>query len=315
MSNESVVSAIKKAKTIAIISHMNPDGDTVGSSLALYKAIKMYGGEPYIFCSDQPKGNISTLKYVENYNTKSLDKYDLSIAVDCASEDRLADMMAEYKKGRHTAIIDHHKTNNGFADYCYIAHEAAATAQIMYNVINSLGVMDDEIASLLYTGLVTDSGGFTYSSVTPDTMRVAGELLHYDIKAHLICEKFLKSTTMNKYKLKTRVLSAAKFYEDGQVGVITFRAKDFDETGTDNSATEGIINNIRNIEGVRVAIAISEVKDKDFKVSIRTDDSIDSTHIVYLFGGGGHKNAAGCRLSGYYEDVLDKLLKAARDEL
>lgn len=315
MSVESVVSAIKNAKTIAIISHINPDGDTVGASLALYKAIKMYGGKPYIFCSDELKNKVATMSGAEYYNTEKLDKYDLAIAVDCADMERMGDAVIEFKRAKHTACIDHHKTNRGYAENIYVEPTAAATTQIMYNVVTALGGLNDEIAKLLYTGLVTDSGGFTFSNVTPDTMRVAGELLKYNIEAHLICEQFLKNIRYNTFKLKTRVLEKAKFYDDNTIGIITFRQEDFDATGTDSSCTEGIINNIRNIDGVKVAVSISEVKDKDFKISIRTGDEVDSSKIVYFFGGGGHKNAAGCRLSGFYEDVVDKILKAVRDEI
>lgn len=312
---ESIVDAIKKAKTIAIISHVSPDGDTVGSGLALFKAIELYGGKPYIFCDDQIKGRVASLSGVEKYNIESLEYYDLAISVDCADIERMGYSIQEYYKGSKTINIDHHRTNRRVADINYVNINAAATTQIMYNVLTELVEINAEIAGLLYSGLVSDSGGFTFSSVTPDTMRVAGELLKYDINASEICTHFLRKTKLDTYRLKNRVLSKTKFYDDNTIGIISFRLDDFEATGTDTSCTEGIINNVLNIDCVRVAVSISEVKDKDFKVSFRTGDETDSSKIVYIFGGGGHRNAAGCRLSGYYEDVVDRILKAIRDEI
>ena len=312
---ESIVSAIKKAKTIAIISHVSPDGDTVGSGLALFKAIEMYGAKPYIFCDDEIKGKVKMLDGVDKFNTEYLDCYDLSISVDCADVERMGNSIREFNRGRKTINIDHHKTNRKSADMNYVDIYSASTTQIMYNIVSSLVDIDKDIAGLLYCGLVTDSGGFTFSSVTSDTMRVASELLKFDIRASDIATHFLRSTKLNTFRLKTRVLDKAKFYDDDTISIISFRLDDFAATSTDSSSTEGIINNILNVDSVKVAVSISEVKDKDFKVSFRSDDTVDSSKIVMMFGGGGHKNAAGCRLSGFYEDVIDRILKAVRDEI
>lgn len=315
MQYTNVINAIKKAQTIAIISHINPDGDTVGSSLAIYKALKMYGKTPYIFCDDEITGKISVLSGAENYNKESLPKYDLSISVDCADMERMGNSIFEYKKGRQKMDIDHHKTNCKYGDINLVEHTAAATAQIVAKLLDEMGLLNDEIAKLLYSGLVTDSGGFTFSNVTPETMVVASMLLKYDIKAYEICEHFLKKTKLEVFKLKSKVLEKAKFYDENTIGIITFLQKDFDETNTDSSNTDGIINNIINIENIKVAVSISEVGKMNYKVSFRTGEDVDSSRIAMVFGGGGHKNAAGCRISGYYEDVVDKILKAVRDEI
>lgn len=309
------INEIQKAKTIAIISHINPDGDTVGSSLAIYKALQMCGKKPYIFCDDKIAGKISVLNGVELYNSEMLDKYDLSIAVDCADVERMGYSYSEFKKGKRKMMIDHHKTNCKYADVNILDINSAATAQITTFLLDEMGLLDTEIAKLLYSGLVTDSGGFSFSSVTTQTMQAASILLHYDIKAHEICEHFMKKIKYNVYKLKSRVLNNAKFYDDNTIGMITFTQDDFEATGTDNTCTEGIITNIINIIGVKVALSISEVGNKSYKISIRTGEDVDSSKIAQVFGGGGHKNAAGLRLSGFYEDVVEKLLKAVRDEI
>lgn len=315
MDYQNIIKEIKKANTIAIISHINPDGDTVGSALAIFTALKMYGKKPYIFCDDEIAGKISILPEVENYNTDKLDRYDLAIAVDCADIERLGYSVSEFKKGRRKMVIDHHKTNRKFGDINLLDINAAATAQIATFLLDEMGLLNETIAKLLYSGLVTDSGGFSFSSVTSETMRAAGILLRYDIEAHKISEHFLKKIKFNVYKLKARVLENAKFYDDNTIGIISFLKADFDATGTDTNCTEGIINNIINVIGVKVAVSISEVAGKNFKISVRTGDEVDSSKIALMFGGGGHKNAAGFRLNGYYEDVVERILKAVRDEI
>ncbi len=315
MDYQNIIKEIKKANTIAIISHINPDGDTVGSSLAIYKALEMYGKKPYIFCDDPINGKISIFADKDKYNIDKLNKYDLSIAVDCADMERMGQSISEFRKGRCKMVIDHHKTNRKYGDVNLLDIKAAATAQIVTFLLDQMNLLNKDIAELLYSGLVTDSGGFSFSSVTSETMIAASILLRYDIKAYEISEHFLKKIGMNIYKLKSRVLEKAKFYDNNTIGIITFRQSDFDATGTDSSSTEGIINNIINVIGVKVAVAVSEVADKSFKVSIRTGEDVDSSKIALVFGGGGHKNAAGLRISGFYEDVIDKLLKAVRDEI
>lgn len=310
-----VISAIDRAKTIAIISHISPDGDTVGTSMALYKALKMYGKQPYIFCDDPISGKISVLDKDNVYNRSKADTYDLSIAVDCADIERLGMSVSEFKRGKNTLVIDHHRTNTKFGKYNLVDIGAAATAQIVTFLLHNMHLLNDDIAKLLYCGLVTDSGGFSFSNVGEQTMKAAAILQRYDIEAHKICDHFLKKIGMNIYKLKCRVLDKAKFYDDDTIGVITFRKADFEATGTDNTATEGIINNIINIIGVKVAVSISEFNENNYKISVRSVDGVDSSKIALEFGGGGHKNAAGFRLSGFYEDVVEKILRAVRNNI
>lgn len=315
MNYQNAIKEIKRANTIAIISHINPDGDTVGSSLAIFKALKMYGKKPYIFCDDAIDGKISVLSGVENYNSQRLEKYDLSIAVDCGDTERMGYSISEFKKGKIKLAIDHHKTNNKYGDINLVDTNAAATAQIATFLLDEMGLLNEEIAKLLFCGLVTDSGGFSFSSVTSETMLAAGILLKYNINGFKIFEYFLKKIDFNVYKLKSKVLEATKFYDNNTIGIMTFRQVDFDETATSPANTEGIINNIINVNGVRVAVAICEVGINSYKVSIRTGEDVDSSRIALVFGGGGHKNAAGFRLNGFYEDVVDKILKAVRDEI
>lgn len=314
------INAVQKANIVSIISHQNPDGDTCGSALALYRALKLFGKQVYIYCDSVIKDSLTVLKGYENYNASEAVKCDLAIACDCADADRMGVYLDMYKKARIKVDIDHHKTNNNYGNINIIEAGVSATCEVMYKVIKALDEVkpcfDDTVAELLYSGLVTDSGGFTFSSVSSQTHAIASELKKYNFDSSAICEHFLKNVPFNTFRLRARVWSQAKFFCDNKIGMIVFTQQDFKETSTYPDNTEGAINFIRDIEGVEVAVAITELESKNsFKVSIRTSDRVDASRITMIFGGGGHKNAAGCRISGFFEDVKDKLIKACRDEL
>ena len=318
---EDFIKAVNSSETIAIISHQNPDGDTCGSALALYRALKLYGKEKvYIFCDSNIKNSLKVLDGSEHYNECEVSKCDLAIACDCADMDRMGKYLELFNKARIRVDIDHHKTNSRYGSINFIEAGISATCEVMYKIIKALDeahhCLDDTVAKLLYSGLVTDSGGFTFSSVSSQTHFIASELIKYDFSASDICEYFLKTVPMNTFLLRARVLSLAKFYENGKIGLIVFTQEDFDATNTSAENTEGAINFIRDVEGVEIAVAITQTPNpNNFKISVRTSDNVDSTRITMFFGGGGHKNAAGCRISGFLEDVKDKVLKACRDEL
>ena len=318
---EEFIKAVDKSDSICLISHQNPDGDTCGSALALYRALKLYGKEcVYIYCDSVFRNSLLTLEGIEDYNKTQVDKCDMAIACDCAEYDRMGAYLSLFNKAKIRINIDHHKTNSRYGNINIIEAGVSATCEVMYKIIKALdqkkSCLDDTVAKLLYSGLVTDSGGFTFSSVSSQTHEVASKLIAYDFSASDICEHFLKNVSLNVFNLRMRVLSKAKFFQDGKLGLIYFSQDDFLATGTAAEDTEGAINYIRDIDTVEVAVAITQTKQSNsYKVSIRTSDRVDASRIASVFGGGGHKNAAGCRISGFFEDVKDKLLKACSDEL
>ncbi|MDE5755855.1 MAG: bifunctional oligoribonuclease/PAP phosphatase NrnA [Clostridia bacterium] len=318
---EEFIKAVDNSNTICLMSHQNPDGDTCGSALALYRALKLYGKEQvYIYCDGVFRNSLLVLEGIDEYNMTQIDKCDLAIACDCAEYDRMGAYLNLFNKAKIRVDIDHHKTNSRYGNINLIEPGVSATCEVMYKIIKAMDekkpCLDDTVAKLLYSGLVTDSGGFTFSSVSNQTHEIASKLIKYNFSASDICEHFLKSVSLNVFNLRMRVLSKAKFYQDGKIGMIYFSQEDFIETDTAPEDTEGAINYIRDIDTVEVAVAITQTKQSNsYKVSIRTSDRVDSSRIAEVFGGGGHRNAAGCRVSGFFEDVKDKILKACVDEL
>ena len=244
--------------------------------------------------------------------------FDLAIAIDCSDINLLASHAYILRKARVSACVDHHVSNNDYADFTFVERGVAAAAQPVYKLIKLIlkeKALDLTIAELLYTALVTDSGAFAFSSVTGETMRMAGELLDLGVRGDKIIEFFMRDVRPEVFALATRVLNKAEFFEDGKIGLIIFSQEDFEATGTDLSDTTGIINNIRDVEGVFIAVSLTQAAKNEYKVSIRTDEHADANRIAAVFGGGGHARAAGCRTYGYFEDVKEKVLKACRDHL
>ncbi len=318
---DNIASRALAAHKAAIICHINPDGDTLGSGLALCRILRGAGIDADVYCDDKPSVKLCYLDGASCIiNTPTQQRYDLAIAVDCHDEARMGTMSTVFMRAGDRIIIDHHPYSGNIPYLHLIVTQAAATAQIMYKVIKAIcskssASMDSITAKLLYSALVTDSGAFSFSSVSEDTMLTAAELLNYDIRADKIIEHFIKTVTPQVFALRCRVLSRSKFFEEGKIALINITATDFEETCTTSSDTDGVINNILNVEGVAIAVSIVEVGDKSYKISLRTDGSVSANYIASVFGGGGHERAAGCRISGYYEDVKDKVLKACRDSL
>ena len=318
---EDFINAVDKSNIICLISHINPDGDTCSSALALYRALKLYGKEQvYLYCDSTFRDSLSVLDGIEEYNKVQINKCDLAIACDCAEFDRMGKYLNLFDKAKFKVNIDHHKTNSRYGNINIIEAGISAACEITYKVLKALDekrpCMDDTVAKLLYSGLVTDSGGFSFSSVSNQTHEIASKLIKYNFSASEICEHFLKSVSLKVFNLRMRVLSKAKFFENNKIGMIFFMQEDFSATGTTADDTEAAINFIRDIDTVEVAVAITQTEQENsYKISIRTSDRVDASRIAAAFGGGGHKNAAGCRTSGFFEDVKDKVLKACRDEL
>lgn len=310
-----IIRMINRANDVAVYCHTNPDGDTLSSALALYTALKKQGKQVSIYCDMPVPDKYRVLTNSSEIEFPHKGTHELAIAVDCAGIDRLGQCMRSFLSSKAQIAIDHHKSFARFAEICLVDGEAAACAQIMYRLLKQMKAIDGDIAGLLFAGIVTDSGCFAYSSVTEETHVIASELLSYGIGGSDIIYDVFRSTDLNKFRLKCRVLDKAKFFEDGKIAIISFTKNDFEATGTDTADTEGIISELIAIRDVQVAYALAEVGERSFKLSIRTKSAVDASEIAMTMGGGGHSAAAGCRINGYFEDVVEKIVKLAKDRL
>jgi len=310
-----IVDEINRAKDIAVYCHTNPDGDALSSLLALGLALESLGKEVKFFCDCPVPDKYKCLKGSDLISLPDKRTYSLAISVDCASIDRLGGSMRSFLSARKQIAIDHHSSFERFCEITLVEGGAAACAQIVYKLLKKMKLVNKDIAGLIFAGIVTDSGCFQFSNTTKETHLIACELLDYDIPASDIIYNVFRRTDKAKFNLKTRVLSKAEFFENDSIALIVFSKKDFEETNTDTSCTEGIISELIDISTVEVAYALSEVGQKNYKLSIRTKNDVDASDIAMTFGGGGHFNAAGARVNGFLEDIKEKLIKLAKDRI
>ncbi len=315
---ESITKKLFSAESIAVFTHVNPDGDCIGSALALYHYLRNLGKKVFVFTENiaEIRQNLYVLPSIEVINANEHKYYDLGIAVDCGSAPRMGKDCSKifFSKCDDHACFDHHITGEAFVDDL-IFENVASTTQILYKfmVENDASAIDVNVAICLYAGLVTDTGIFSFSSTTAETLEIASKLLAYGFDGYELSFKLMREESKEVYALKTRTLANTQFHFDGRVGVIVCVKDDYIQTGTKPYDTEGIINSVINVEGVKIAISLAEMEDQPaFKVGIRTRDGVDAGKMASLFGGGGHFNASGCRIYANLTETVDKLLRAAK---
>lgn len=311
-----IADILTDAHEIAVYCHTNPDGDTISCALALYDALTRSGKTVCVICDGEIPAKYRFMKGAEKFVLPTKGAHELAFAVDCSDIDRLGGAAKSYLSAKKRIAVDHHKSHIRFAEYYHVDASAAACAEIICDLLESMSLLSDaDTAALLFAGIVSDTGCFQYPSTSVKTHETACRLMRLGIDAPAIIYNVHRRITENVFRLKTRVLSACKFADGGKIAFLKFGADDFFATETSPSDTEGIVSSAVDVDGVEVAFAVSEVRDKNFKVSIRTKNYVDASDLAATFGGGGHVRAAGCRMNGFYEDVADKLLKAARDRL
>lgn len=314
---DKIANAIKDARSVAIICHTNPDPDTVCSALSLYYALQYFEKEIHVFCDSKPAGKVALIDGVEVINRAYSPSYAVCVALDCSDIGRLGEDVDVFNSAKITINIDHHRTNTEFAHLNYVEPYASSTCEVMYKLLLRLDpkAITDRIAKLLYTGIVADSGAFTFPSTSNDTMVIAGELMRFNFNASEVCYEMIKKMPKRVFNLKLRALKSLVTYDKNTIGVVRYTDKDFKLTKTSIEDTSGLINEIINIESIKIAISITEPSEGKFKVSLRSKGDIDVSRAVEAFGGGGHKNASGCEMYGEYDDIMLSLLRECRREL
>jgi len=308
---------IKRAETIALFCHLSPDGDTICSALSLYSALNAMGKKCFLICEDEIPQRFSFLMNGAVFLKEIAEKIDLAISVDTSNLSRLgANASKTYLKAYDTIAIDHHFSHENFGSLTILDETSSSCSEIVFDIIKEIAALNSEIAKLIFAGMISDNGCFLFSSVSSKTHAVASELYKYDFDKENIIYNIIRKQTLPAFNLTNRVLSKCRFYEDDKIAIIIFRAEDFLSTQTTSADTEGIISRLIDIEPVLIAFAISEVNEFCYKVRVRTkSDKINAAECAAVFGGGGHVRAAGCRVHGRLEDVVDRLIKAGKDIL
>ncbi len=308
---------IEKGEHILILPHILPDGDTIGSSLALFLALKKMGKTPYILLPDEIPYNLRFLpvRYIIKEISKALTP-DIVISIDCSDLDRLG-IRSQYIRNEGLSInIDHHITNTLFADLNIVEDAASATGEIVYALIKEMDVeMDAEMATCLYTAISTDTGSFKYSNTTPKTHEIAADLLGKGIVLNDITTEVYQNKPPYQVKLLSAVLSTLEFHYDGHVAILLVTENILGDSGASPADTDGLIEYARDIKGVEVGILLKELKPGEIKVGLRSKYQVDVSKVAGAFGGGGHSKASGCTIYGSIEDAKHMLISVLKDKI
>lgn len=310
ISLDRVAEVLKAANSLVLTAHLSPDGDCLGSMLALYHYLVSLGKDVRMILDDDvPKlykflpGSELILKPVEGKITA-----DLLVIIDASDLERIG--LVKDVVDAPILNIDHHVSNLRFADYYYLDSQAAATGEIIFTFFALVGyAINASVATCLYTAIATDCGFFRYANTTPATMRYAAHLLESGAKPHIISEQ-LEARPMDAVLALKKVLDTLETFYEGKIAVITV----YPDTLSDSESTEGFINYPRNIEGVEIAIMFKVVDEKNVRVSLRSRKA-DVSKLALTFGGGGHVRAAGCTFSGSITEAKKTIIDASQKQI
>lgn len=310
-----IVTALRAGERFLVASHVTPEGDTVGSQLALCLALQDMGKSVVAYNSDPIPRNIRFLPYAENIITQIDPEatFDAAIVVDAADLSRIGAGLAEaLPRCRQVINIDHHKTNSGFGDLRFVDPGASATGEVVYRLLKAIPItITHEIALNLYVTILTDTGSFHYTNSTPAAFRIAGEMVSLGVRPWNVAEKIYESNPAARMRLLGKVLASLDLTPDGKIASVVVSRADLKAYGCTADLTDGYINFPRSIEGVEVALMFREEGEALYKVSLRSRGNVDVAAIAGLFGGGGHRNAAGCQVRGPLAEVKARVLVAA----
>lgn len=303
---ETTVSELKTAENVLVLTHANPDGDTLGSGFALVRILRQLGKKARLVNNDEIPRKFSYL--YENLEQEDF-REETVIGVDIADRVLLG-KETEAKYGDRVKLdIDHHGTNRLFAEKTYVEPDSASCCEIIFLLAEALGVtIDKGIADCLYTGCSTDTGCFRYSNVTERTHRIAAKLIALGADHAAINVKMFETKSFSYIKLQAMALEKLEMHFDGRVSFLTVTRKMLDETGAKDDEIDALVALSRQIEGVQVGVTFKEKPDGVFKVSVRTHEGISAAEICSAFSGGGHKRAAGCSFGASLEEAKQQML-------
>lgn len=306
----SIISEINENNSFLITTHENPDGDAIGSSLALANFLRKLGKDVHVYCCDIVPDNYAFLPLADTVAQTIPDfRFDVCFILDAGDMNRTGNDFAAYNQCGKIINIDHHPDNRNFGAINLVDPKASATAALVYRIIKHSGQSFDYPTALcIYTAVVTDTGSFRYSNADPEAFAITGEMVAQGINPWHVAERLFESQPKQRLELLALALATLHVVERGDVASITVTLDMFDKTGATADLTDGFINYPRSIRGVEVAVFFREVETGVSKVSFRSKGKVDVSSLAAAFGGGGHRNAAGCKIDGPLEETKKKVI-------
>ena len=316
MTLDEILKQIQKAEKIVILTHESPDGDAVGSSLAMKLIIEKLEKTADVIIPEYSR-LFNFLPSAEEIMTDSkIKNYDLAISVDCATLKRMA-KKEYFENAKSTIVIDHHGSNTMYGDLNYVNPASPACCEVLAGMLKYYEIdITKDIGTCLMTGIITDTGGFRHVGITPETFEFTADLIRLGVDVPDIYKRTLNTKTRANFELSKKVMERMEILEDGKVTFTYMNKKDEEEVGAEPGDHEGLVEIGRDIEGIEVSIFIRQKENEDaYKISMRSGNKVNVSDICFLFGGGGHPRAAGSLIQGNVEQVKEKLMKEVRKAL
>lgn len=306
---------ITEGRSFLVTTHIDPDGDAIGSAFAFSMALGVLGKESTVYLRDKVPYRYEFLPAPEKVvHTVPEGKYDAVFVLDCGSLFRVGEGHDQIGSLGPVVNIDHHDTNDHFGVIDLVDSGASSTGEIIYRVLGSLGVkVDPDIAINLYTAVFTDTGSLRYDNTSLEAFRICEEMVRAGVRPSRVAMMVYENHPKERFLLLGEVLRTLTTYGD-RIAVACVTSDMFERTGTNREFTDGFVEFIKEIRGVEVAVLIREIDKSHHKVSMRGKGTVDVAAVCNVFGGGGHRNAAGCRIEGTMKETEEKLLQALAAE-
>jgi phosphoesterase RecJ-like protein len=322
--HDQVLQELRQADKLLLTTHENPDGDALGSLLAMHRMLGQLGKDSLMFMSPDEfplPWEYRGFSFDGLVGAPPADVAERTIVfLDCGNIDRMpVDFLQE--DGLHILNIDHHHDNTRFGTVNLVCPVASCTAEIIWRLSKELDVeITPGIADALYVGLVTDTGRFMYENTSADAHRMAAELIEAGVQPHAVYRRLWEDLPFRRLQLLQRALASVERYDDGAITIAHLVKRDYEATGALETDSEGVVDHMRAVEGTRVAVLVRELLSEDRegmrKVSLRaTDGSVDVSKVARAFGGGGHPQAAGFSTPVPYPELVERLRAQVREQL
>jgi len=306
---QNIVSEIRTSNSFLLTSHESPDGDAIGSTLALASFLRKIGKDVYVhFCDPVPE-LYAFLPGTENVHSRIPDRdFDVAFVLDIGELRRAGDVFCRFTRSKKLINLDHHLGCEPFGAYNLIDPDAAATGVLVHRIVSEFGYsFDKETAICLYVSIITDTGSFRYSNSNREAFSIAGEMIGCGINAWDVAEQIYENQPLKRLELLALAINTLEVIKEGLAASLTVTLDMYVKTGADAELTDGFVNYPRSIRGVEVAIFFRQTDERRYKVGFRSKGKVNVAEFAAILGGGGHHNAAGCTVDGTLDEVKSKV--------
>lgn len=311
-----LIREIENADSIAITGHINPDGDCIGSTLGMYNYItnNYPGKKVQVYLQEFPDVFMFLNGASEVKHETDDEIYDLFMSLDCGDPDRFTPFAQYFETAKRTLCIDHHISNKGFGDVCYVEPQACSAAEAIFKLLDEDRI-NQPCAEALYMGIVHDTGVFKHSNTTRSAMTIAGILIEKGARPSFVIDETFYKKTLTQNKLLGYALLGMKQFANGKIAHTLLTFEDFEKFGASKMDTDGIVDQLRLTSGTEVAFFMYQSGENEYKISLRANNIVNVSEIACSHGGGGHVKAAGCNIKGDPDKIVAEIVAEIEKQL